>query len=115
MQVVFSPEAKAEFDDAERYYELQVTGLGARFRQEVRESLVRLRHWPLATPVERGDIRRLVLSRFPYKLLFSVETRYIYIIAVAHQHRAPDYWMGSSSLWFPSKVRQNPGPAYLIM
>ncbi|MCE5360424.1 hypothetical protein [Candidatus Igneacidithiobacillus taiwanensis] len=93
MRIAFSPEAKLEFEDGERYYERQVTGLGARFRTEVREALSRLRHWPLAAPVEHGDIRRLILSRFPYKLLYSVEPDLIYIVAVAHLHRAPDYWI----------------------
>lgn len=54
----------------------------------------RLRHSPLAAPVERGDIRRVVLSRFAYKLLYSVEADCIYIIAVAHLHREPAYWVG---------------------
>ncbi len=91
MHFEFSPEAKAEFEDGERYYERQVAGLGAQFRADVREALIRLRSWPLATPVEQGSIRRLILSRFPYKLLYSVEADHIYIIAVAHLHRAPDY------------------------
>ena len=93
MRFEFSPEARTEFEDGERYYERQVSGLGARFRSDVRETLVRLRNWPLAAPVERGEIRRLILSRFPYKLLYSVEADCIYILAVAHLHRAPDYWV----------------------
>lgn len=76
MRFEFSPEAKAEFSDGESYYERQVPGLGARFRADV-----------------RGEIRRMILSRFPYKLLYSIETDCIYIIAVAHLHRAPDYWV----------------------
>ena len=97
MYFEFSPEAKAEFEDGERYYERQVQGLGAQFRADVREALIRLRNWPLATPIERGDVRRLVLSRFPYKLLYSIETDRIYIIALAHLHRAPDYWIKRST------------------
>jgi plasmid stabilization system protein ParE len=93
MRIEFSPEAQAEFVDAVRYYERQVSGLGAHFRAEIRDALNRLQHWPLAAPVERGEIRRLILSRFPYKLLYSVETDCIYIIAVAHLHRAPEYWI----------------------
>jgi plasmid stabilization system protein ParE len=93
MRFEFSPEAKAEFGDGESYYERQVPGLGARFRADVRDALARLRNWPLAAPVERGDIRRMILSRFPYKLLYAVEANHIYIIAVAHLHRAPDYWI----------------------
>lgn len=93
MRVVFSPEARLEFEEAERYYNRQVPGLGGRFRAEIVSALPRVRTWPLSCPVERGDIRRLTLSRFPYKLLYSVESDHLYIIAVAHQHRKPDYWV----------------------
>jgi len=34
MRVVFSPEARQEFEEAERYYERQVPGLGARFARK---------------------------------------------------------------------------------
>lgn len=92
MRVIFSPEARLEFKEAERYYDQQVPGLGERFRAEVRSVLARIRAWPLSCPRERGDIRRLILPRFPYKLLYSVESDHIYVIAVAHQHREPHYW-----------------------
>ncbi len=93
MRVDFSPEAKREFDEGERYYARLVPGLGTRFRAEVRAALMRLRNWPFAAPVERGVIRRLMLNRFPCKLLYSVEAEYIYVIAVAHLHRIPEYWI----------------------
>ena len=92
MQVIFSPEARQEFEEAERYYNRQESGLGSRFRVEVRAALPLVRAWPLSCPVEQGEIRRLTLSRFPYKLLYSVESDHVYVIAVAHQHRQPDYW-----------------------
>ena len=93
MRIVFAPEAKAEFDEGERFYARQLPDLGTQFRVEVRAALGRLRSWPLAAPVERSGIRRLVLNRFPYKLLYSVEADHIYILAVAHLHRAPEYWI----------------------
>jgi len=98
MRVIFSPEARQEFEEAERYYERQLLGLGTRFRAEVRSALSRIRAWPLACPCERGDIRRMTMSRFPYKLLYSVEVDHIYIIAVAHQHREPTYWVARTGL-----------------
>lgn len=94
MRLVFSPEARLEFDEAERYYRLQLSGLELKWREEIRNALRRLRAWPLAFPVERGDIRRVLLRRFPYKLLYSIETEHLYVIAVAHQHRMPNYWFG---------------------
>ena len=93
MRVVFSKEARQEFEEAEKYYNLQVPQLGSRFHDEVRAALPRIRTWPLSCPIERGDIRRLILTRFPYKLMYSIEHDHIYIIAVAHQHREPTYWI----------------------
>lgn len=94
MRVVFSPEARREFEAAERYYKRQSPRLGEEFRDEIKLALPRIQSWPLSCPVERGDIRRLTLSRFPYKLLYAVESDHIYVIAVAHQHRNPEYWIG---------------------
>lgn len=94
MRVAFAPEARWEFEEAEQYYRLQLPGLEKQLREEVRSALRRLRTWPLAFPVERGDIRRVMLRRFPYKLLYSIEPDHLYIIAVAHQHRVPNYWIG---------------------
>jgi plasmid stabilization system protein ParE len=55
MRVEFSPEAKAEFEDSEDYYERQVPGLGDRFRVDIRDALARLRRWPfLGQWRERG-------------------------------------------------------------
>jgi plasmid stabilization system protein ParE len=110
MRVIFSPEARQEFDEAEQYYDRQVPRLGERFRAEVRSALPRIRAWPLSYPIERGEIRRLTFSRFPYKLLYSVEADHIYIIAVAQHHREPqgkgsarqyrhDLGIAASALW----------------
>lgn len=93
MRVVFSPEARDEFEEAEHYYNRQAPQLGGDFRREIHGALPRLRQWPLACPVERGEIRRLTLSRFPYKLLYSMESDHVYVVAVAHQHREPNYWV----------------------
>ena len=93
MRVVFSPEARDDFEDAARYYDAQRPGLGDELRREIRNFLPKLRNAPLNFPAVRGDIRRLMLERFPYKLLYSVESDYVYVIAVAHSRRSPDYWI----------------------
>ena len=92
MRVVFDPQAQAEFDDVRRYYNRQKTGLGDDFTEMVRQSLRRVLAQPESCPVEFEDIRRAALKRFPYKLLYSIETDHLYVIAVAHQHRKPGYW-----------------------
>ncbi|MEW6501172.1 MAG: hypothetical protein AB1456_06765 [Thermodesulfobacteriota bacterium] len=39
-------------------------------------------------------MRKTFVHRFPYKILYSIEPDHLFIIAIAHQHRKPDYWVG---------------------
>lgn len=90
-KVIFSEIAKQELDDASSYYEAQQPGLGIVFREEAKSSVDRIAKYPHAWSVERGDVRKYLLHKFPYKILYSVEEDHIVILAVAHQHRKPDY------------------------
>ncbi len=92
MNVIFNELARDELDDAVAYYELKAGGLGERFRSEVRKAARRIAEHPEAWPPEKGEVRKYLLHKFPYKILYSVEADHIFIIAVAHQHRKPDYW-----------------------
>ena len=93
MKVIFSKYAKQELNDAVHYYELEYEGLGRKFREEVKKAVNRISEYPKAWSVERGDVRKCLLHKFPYKLLYSIEENHIFVIAVAHQHRKPDYWI----------------------
>ena len=93
MRVVFSKLAQQELDDASFYYEVESQGLGKRFREEVRKAVRRIARYPEAWSVERGEVRKCLLHKFPYKLLYSIEGDHIFIIAVAHQHRKPGHWI----------------------
>ena len=94
MRVIFTRIAKQELEDAVRYYELEYSGLGRRFKEEVKKAALRIAEYPHAWSIERGDVRKCLLHKFPYKLMYSVEEDHILVIAVAHQHRKPDYWVG---------------------
>lgn len=88
----FHPEAEVELFEAIEYYENRETGLGLDFSIEVCSALQRIVDHPTAWPVLEGDIRRCMTNRFPYGVLYSVEPREIYILAIMHLHRDPDYW-----------------------
>ena len=80
-------------EDATRLYELEHPGLGRQFRAEVKQAALRIARYPGAWVVEQGEVRKYIMHRFPYKLLYSIEKDSILILAVAHQHRRPDYWV----------------------
>lgn len=93
MKVLFDKLANLELDDASEYYEFEVPGLGVRFKEEVKRGIRRICEYPGTWAIEKGDVRRYLLHMFPYKILYSIEKDYIYIIAIAHCHRRPDYWI----------------------
>ncbi len=55
--------------------------------------VLRIYEYHEAWAKEKNDVRRYFLHKFPYKILYSIESDYIYIIAVAHCHRKPEYWI----------------------
>jgi hypothetical protein len=93
MKIVFSKFSKLELEDAIAFYELEHSGLGIKFKEEVQKNIERIKKFPLAVSIERGEIRKSLLHKFPYKILYSIESDHIFIIALAHQHRKPDYWV----------------------
>ncbi len=98
MRVLFTRIATQELEDAVRFYDLESAGLGQRFKEEVRKAALRIAEYPQAWSIERGEVRKCLLHKFPYKLLYSIEEDHVLVIAVAHQHRKPDYWVGRDEI-----------------
>jgi plasmid stabilization system protein ParE len=84
--------AEEEMTEASVFYEAATSGLGDGFLDEVQRLVKVLREHPeLGQSVGRG-LRRALLHRFPFSLVYSVEVDAVLIVAVAHQRRRPDYW-----------------------
>jgi plasmid stabilization system protein ParE len=92
MSYSFHPEAEREFLEAIDYYEERVTDLGFEFAVEVYAAIGRAVEHPKAWPIIDGEVRRCQTKRFPYGVLYSEEANGIFVIAVMHLHRDPDYW-----------------------
>ena len=90
--VEFHPEAEEEFISAARFYEDQTAGLGLDFIRTIQGTYERLLASPRSgTPLGRR-LRRVLVPKFPYGLLYRVEPERIYIVAVMHLRRRPVYW-----------------------
>ncbi len=79
MKIVFSKYAKLELEDAIHFYELEFPGLGKRFKEEVKKAAIRTSEYPKTWSTEHGDVRKCLLHKFPYKLLYSVEKKIIFL------------------------------------
>ena len=92
MTFSFHPEAEKEFNEAIDYYEEIEPWLGYDFALEVLSTIKRSVDFPKAWPVLEGGVRRSLVRRFPYGILYSEEKDGIFIVAVMNLHRKPGYW-----------------------
>ena len=85
--------AEIELHDAFEYYEIQNPGLGKKFMEEFNKGISRIKQHPKNWTVVEGNVRKCILNKFPYNIIYAVENKLIVIIAIAHQRRKPDYWI----------------------
>lgn len=97
-RVSLSHEAVGELAEAAAWYETRRAGLAIRFLQEIDQTRVAIQSRPLSFPrlantPDDLEIRRALLPRFPYALIFLELQTEIRVLAVAHVKRDPDYWL----------------------
>jgi toxin ParE1/3/4 len=92
MKFSFHAEAEIEFFEAIEYYESCRKNLGADFAFEVYSTINKIIVFPEAWMLVDTDIRRCIINRFPFGIIYSIEKDEIFILAVMHLHRKPDYW-----------------------
>jgi len=92
MRVYFHPEAEKEFQAAIRYYEECQPGLGLDFAEEVYAAITRIIEYPCAWTAFSANTRRCMANRFPYGIIYRVESDSLHIIAIANLNRRPKYW-----------------------
>lgn len=91
--VRFLQPAEQEMLDAAQYYELQASGLGLDFLDKIDSAVIDISQHPERWPIIQLNIRRRLVFRFPYSLLYRVDTEEAVVLAVAHQQRHPAYWI----------------------
>ena len=88
----FHPDAEAEADAAFEHYWIKGPVLAFALDAELREAYRTLRGHPLMCPPYLRGTRRVILSRYPFSVVFRERLLDIQIIAVAHAKRRPGYW-----------------------
>ena len=92
MRAIFHPEAFKETIESARFYEDRSEGLGSDFLAAVDETTRRIEQFPEAGRIDRANIRKRLVSGFPFTILYEIQPDRIFIAAVMHQHRRPGYW-----------------------
>ena len=90
----FLPEARDDLASAVAHYDSEFPGLGQDLAREAQRVCSLITEAPLAGQEVRPGIRRRLLRRFPYAILYARESSGILVIAVTHQRRRPGFWWG---------------------
>ncbi|MGK7931089.1 MAG: type II toxin-antitoxin system RelE/ParE family toxin [Microcystaceae cyanobacterium] len=91
-QIKISEEAELDLEEAYQWYEKQVNQLGSEFIRMVDNQLALIQKNPFACPLIYRNVRRKLLSRFPYGLFYLVEDELIFVVACFHVKRDPKQW-----------------------
>jgi toxin ParE2 len=88
MSVEFDKDAKQEYLDAIRFY-----GKSAeRFSDALVACLQKIQESPTRFRQIAPNVRTCRVEGFPYQILFTFKEKRIYVIAVKHDRRGPEYW-----------------------
>jgi len=93
MTLITLDEAEQEFTESVAYYEAQEPGLGLRLRDEVAAVLAWIVHHPEVPRLRAKGYRRVNLRTFPHSAAYVIRQDTIWVVAIAHGHRRPEFWL----------------------
>jgi toxin ParE1/3/4 len=93
MTLITLDTAEQEFAESVHYYESKERGLGSRFRDEVAAAVNWIVQNPEMPRLRPKGYRRVNLRAFPHYIAYVVRGDTIWIVAIAHGHRRPEFWV----------------------
>jgi plasmid stabilization system protein ParE len=93
MTLVVLEQAEKEFSESARYYESKEAGLGIRFRDEVATVVAWILEHPEVPRMRPRGYRRVNLRVFPHYLAYVIRGGTLWIVAIAHGHQRPEFWL----------------------
>lgn len=93
-----SEPASDELTEAVRWYETRRAGLGSEFFDAVVATLALIETRPEIGKTTSTDsqTRRVLVTRFPYQVVYRLRPTEVVIVAIAHLKRRPGYWKNRS-------------------
>lgn len=95
MNYSFHPAVEAEFLESVGFYESSVPGLGDAFIKEFEALANLIGESPKTWRIElQPNIRIAPFRRFPLSIVYREQSHEFQVLAVAHNRRRPQYWLG---------------------
>ena len=92
MQTRIVAEAELELSAAIIRYEEIEPGLGLRLKDEARAAVEWIESHPTLPRIRPAGYRRVNLKVFRYYVANAVRNDTIWVLAIAHGHRRPEFW-----------------------
>jgi len=92
MKVVLHPLVHIDIAEAMEFYEREGgSHLAADFFRESERVVATIGQRAVSFPLWKDVLRRAQFRRFPFHLLFSIEPSYVFVLALRHDRRHPDF------------------------
>jgi plasmid stabilization system protein ParE len=89
---VLNPLAEDDLADSRRWYNRQQPGLGDEFLEEAEAAFARIQRSPEVPVPAFQDLRKVLMNRFPYHVIYRVDDDQITVVAVYNARRDPRGW-----------------------
>ncbi len=92
MKVEFHPSTAGDVNEGASFYRRARSGLESEFRHEIDAAIGRIANTPLLYPLVEAQVRRCIVHRFPYSILFRVvDADRIRVLVIRHHKRHPEF------------------------
>jgi len=92
LPLVFRPRVGRDLACAYGWYEEQRLGLGEEFLAAAGASFDAVEEFPARHARVHGEVRRAMVSRFPYGVFYRIEPKQVVVLTVLHTARDPRLW-----------------------
>ena len=87
-------DALHDINQAAGWYEIQLKGLGKRFKQQTKKQINSLKKDPYLFSIKYNEIRCRKIEKFPFLIHYKIDEdqKLIQVFAIFHTSRNPKIW-----------------------
>ena len=91
-KIIFHPAVAVEIKVSYEWYQNQSEGLGDDFLSELESAYQAIIELPDTWPRFNINYRRFLLSKFPFSVVYRENKNTLFVVAIMHNSRKPNYW-----------------------
>jgi hypothetical protein len=96
-KIEFHPDVFEDIRGSYKWYEEKLTSLGGNFLNEIENGLISIQNFPDMWCSFEHDFKRYILSKFPFSIIYKYRNNTIFVVAIMHNSRKPNYWKTRSN------------------